>query len=202
MSSRIRLIQFEFDISRARELVGLGHSYTLMTKGAIDASDIYRASLVQTIAALDHYVHGVILDLAVDVLLGRREPSGKGTRIGIPFDAVQQIVSAKDVAAKEQLARTHVAQRLSIETFQKSSSISTGLGLVGVNRLWSTAFPPGSSSLVKHLDLIVERRNKIVHQGDSDPLRFGEPTPIELSDALDAVTVVEKIVRRIDPICN
>jgi len=51
------------------------------------------------------------------------------------------------------------------------------------------------------LNLIVDRRNKIVHQGDSDPVNPGVPTPLFASDALDAVATIDQIVSAIDPLC-
>lgn len=69
-----RIAQFERDLLRARDLVGLGESYALITHGVVDSADVFRASLVQSVAAVDHYFHGVILDLATEILLGRRIP--------------------------------------------------------------------------------------------------------------------------------
>jgi hypothetical protein len=195
-----RLAQFERDVLRARDLVGLGQSYQAITHGVVDSSDILRASLVQAIAALDHYFHGVVLDRAVDILLGRVAP-GTNAKVGVPFHAVQEILAAPTVADREQTARMHVAQRLGLETFQRSDAIGSALSMVGVAKVWTTAFPLPTTSPAKQLDLIVARRNRIVHQGDSDPVSLGAPTPISAADALDAVSTVETVVRTIDPLC-
>lgn len=122
-------------------------------------------------------------------------------KVGVPFHAVQEILSAPTVADREQTARMHVAQRLGLETFQRSDAIGSALSMVGVARVWATAFPPPATSPAKQLDLIVARRNRIVHQGDSDPVSLGAPTPIGAEDALDAVSTVEVVVRTIDPLC-
>lgn len=199
MSSR-RILQFNRDIARARDLVGLGQAYQSITHGVVDSSDIYRASLVQSVAALDHYIHGVVLDRAVDILLGRIPPGAK-SKVGITFHEVQDILAAPTIADREQVARTHVAQRLSRETFQRSDAIGTALAMVGISKVWNAAFPAQSNSTVKQLDLVVARRNQIVHQGDSDPLALGAPTPIVVSDVLDAVNTVDLVVTKIDPLC-
>lgn len=195
-----RLGQFELDIARARDLVGLGQGYQSITHGVVDSSDIYRASLVQAVAALDHYIHGVVLDRAVDILLGRTRP-GAPAKIGITFHAVQEILAAPTLADREQMARTHVAQRLGLETFQKSEAIGSALAMVGISKLWSTAFAPPAVSPAKQLDLVVARRNRIVHQGDSDPVAMGAPTPMSSVDAIDAVKTVEGVVRVVDNLC-
>lgn len=195
-----RLAQFDLDITRARDLVGLGQSFSNITHGVVDAADIYRAALVQAVAALDHYCHGVILDKGVDVLLGR-SLGGASTRVGISFGAVQDILGAANPADREQTARRHIAQRLSLETFQRGDAIAQGFAMVGIPKLWTTAFPSPAAAPITQLNLIVERRNKIVHQGDNDPLVPGSPTALSDVDALDAVNAINSMVYAIDVIC-
>ena len=195
-----RISHAENDLVRASDLIGLGQSMGAMTNGVVDASDVYRAALVQAIAALDHYCHGVILDRAVDIVMSRT-PSGKAAKLGIPFEAVRQIVSAPTPWDQEQVARTHVAQRLALETFQRSDSIANGLAAVGVGKIWTTAFGTSAEATMLALNLIVDRRNKIVHQGDSDPLNPGMPVPLAASGSIDATRLVRDIVTAIDVHC-
>ena len=196
----LRQPQFSNELSRARDLVGLGESFGAITHGLVDASDLYRAALVQAVAALDSYVHGVVLDRAVHILLGQLPPSASSTKLGLHFNAVQQIVTATTAADKELAARTHVAQRLSLETFQQPDDIAAAFAMVGVEKLWSSAFPYGPEVAKTALRLIVRRRNRIVHQCDADPLSPGLWTPLSDVDALDAVTTVESTVLAIDGI--
>lgn len=196
-----RLAQFGIDIRRGRDLVGLGQSIGNLTQGVVDASDLYRAALVQGVAAVDSYVHGVVLDRAVEILLGRLAPGTGSGKVGLPFVAVQQILGAPTVTDAELLARSHVAQRLSLETYQKPDDIAAALALVGVSKLWSTAYPAGSNSDTSALSLVVRRRNRIVHQCDADPLTPGQVTPLSAADALDSLAAVESVVTAIDPCC-
>jgi len=195
-----RYPHFQTDILRANDLVGLGQKFGAITYGLVDASDVYRAGIVQAVAALDYYFHGVILDKAVDILMGR-QAAGAKTKIGIPFDAIHQILAAQSASDREQAARTHVAQRLSLETFQRADSIGTGLAMVGVAKVWASAFPNDPQQAMTNLNLVVARRNRIVHQGDTDPLTPGSPTPLTDADAADAVKLVSATVAAIDPFC-
>lgn len=197
----IRLAQFTNNISRAKDMVGLGQSYESMTNGVVDASDMYRASLVQAVAALDHYIHGVVLDLAVDILLGRRI-AGRGEKVALPLKGVQDIVVASSTAEREQRARTLLAERLRRETFQRAEAISVGLSLVGISGIWTVSFPPPIKDAKQELNLIVSRRNQIVHQGDADPLQSGTPNPISCQDALDAAETINSIVITLDSLVN
>lgn len=195
-----RLAQFTANIVRAREMTALGLSLVGMTSGRVDSSDIYRSALVQSVAALDSYVHGVVLDRAVDFLLGRLAYSASGTKIGLHFEAVQTLLSSSAPSELEISARTYVAQRLSLETFQKPDDIAKALAMVGVSKIWSSAFADPQAARVA-LGLIVDRRNRIVHSCDIDPLQPGAITPLSGSDALDAISTVESTVAAIDPLC-
>ncbi|WP_410665970.1 hypothetical protein [Amycolatopsis sp. lyj-84] len=171
-----------------------------MTQGLVDASDLYRSSLVQAVAALDSYVHGVVLDRAVDLLMGRMQATTKDAKVGLNFSAVQEIVSAALPADREIAARRHISQRLALETFQKPDDVAKAFSMVGVGKIWSTAFPGGPSNASTALSLVVRRRNRIVHQCDSDPLAPGQVTPLSDQDALDSVATVEMTVATIDSI--
>jgi len=195
-----RLRQFAVNAQRSRDLIGLGQAFKGMTNGLVDASDLYRAAVAQVVAALDAYIHGVVLDRAVDILFGRVPPGAKSNKTGLHFNAIQQILMAPDAVTGELLARSHVAQRLSLETYQRPDDISSALASVGVPKIWSAAFPSGSAT-TQSLSLVVSRRNRIVHQCDADPLTPGNVMPMMDTDALDSVSIVESVVQGVDPFC-
>jgi len=196
-----RLSHFTNDIARARDIVALGQGIGGLTVGRVDASDMNRAGLVQAVSALDHYMHGVVLDRSVQIMLGTLTSGGVGGKVGVSFDAVRQILAASTPADIELAAKTHLSQRLSLETFQKPDDIASALSLVGVPRVWSTVFGSAARSTTVALGVIVTRRNRIVHQSDSDPLTPGAITPLTDVDALSSIATVESIVNAIDPHC-
>lgn len=169
-----------------------------MTAGRVDASDMYRASLVQGVAALDHYVHGVILDRSVDILLSRLPSPTAISKIGLPVGAVQEILSATSEAEREQRARTHLVERLGKETYQRSSAIGAGLASVGVPQVWTNGFTGPAQPYLLALDLVVGRRNRIAHECDSDPALPGSVVALSASDAFDSLSTVENCAQVID----
>ncbi|WP_162940132.1 hypothetical protein [Gryllotalpicola protaetiae] len=166
--------------------------------GRVDASDMYRAGLVQIVSAMDHYFHGVVLDRAVDLIVGRTSSNTASTKVGVSFDAVRQIIAASTPAERELAARTHVSQRLALETYQKPDDIGAALAVVGIPKIWSAAFGAAAGGTKVALGVIVTRRNRIVHQADSDPLVPGMVTALSDVDALAAIDTVCKVVRSID----
>lgn len=193
----VRITQFKADIQRARDLVGLGQAIGAMTAGTVDATDVYRSGIVQGVAAMDHYFHGVVLDRAVNILLGRNAP-GAGSKVGLPFNAVQAIVNAPSPIEAELHARAFLAERLSLETYQRPDDIAAALAMVGVPKAWSTAFK-APASVKTAISIVVRRRNRIVHQCDTDPLTPGTTTPLSATDVLDSISTVEQAVEGLDP---
>jgi len=95
--------------------------------------------------------------------------------------------------------RAHLVLTLTKETFQSGDDIARAVASVGVNRIWATAFGAGARDITIQLGLIVGRRNRIVHQCDTDPLNPGVPVPLTDVDALQAVDFVELVGAGIDP---
>lgn len=195
-----RLPEFEHDITRARDLVGLGQAIGTITNGLVNASDLYRAALVQAVAAWDRYVHGVILDRGVQIVLGSLAAPTKPRDVGLPMYAIAALMAAPDAATRELTARIFVAERLAKETYQRPDDVAAGLAMVGVPKIWSTAFPNAETAKLA-LGLIVGRRNNIVHACDYDPVSATSPTGLPAADALDAVHTIRDTVRAIDPFC-
>jgi hypothetical protein len=55
-------------------------------------------------------------------------------------------------------------------------AVAAGLAMVGVNAVWSTAFPDAEHAKIR-LGVVVERRNRIVHHCDYDPAVPGSVVP-------------------------
>jgi len=199
--STSRYLLFLTELNRAKDLVGLGQSLGAMTHGRVDSSDLFRAALVQAVSALDSYVHGVVLDKAVDIMLGRAPHSAGNVKIGLPFGAVRDVLTASNIVDRELAARTHIAQRLSLETFQRPDDIARAFSMVGLPKLWSTVWQSSSAVVQKSISLVIQRRNRIVHQCDSDPLNPGSVTPLTDADTLTSLSTIRDAVTAIDQFC-
>lgn len=201
MTSR-RLSEFEREVHRARDLVGIGQSISSITNSLISGEDHFRSALVHAVAAVDSYVHGIVLDRAVDILMGRLKVAAS-SKIGLSFSAIGEIMSSgpRGSVEVEMAARTYVAERLGLETYQRPDDIATALSMVGIPRIWSTAFSSDANSRKTALGVVVSRRNRIVHQCDLDPLSGSSATPITAHDALDSISVIEDIIKTVDPYC-
>lgn len=196
----VRKLHFFDATARARDVVGLGQSIGDMTHGRVDCSDLYRSSVVQAVAAMDSYIHGVVLDRGVDIVLGRLQVPKKPAQTGLGFNAISELVTAPTPVELEIRARTHLVELLTRETYQKPDDIAKALSMVGVKSVWKSAFPGDPEGAKLAVALIVNRRNKIVHGCDLDPLDPRTVTPLSGGDALYSIEVVENTVSAIDKI--
>ena len=196
----LRLGDFAGDIARARDLVGLGQAIGSMTNGLVDSADLYRAALVQGVASWDRYVHGIVLDRAVEIMLGQRV-AGNASKVGLSIDAVATLLTASTALDRELAARSYFAERLGRETYQRPDDVASGLAMVGVKAIWSAAFPDARRAKIA-IGVVVDRRNRIVHQCDYDPVTPGAVVPLQAADALDALRVIDDTVHAIDPHCG
>lgn len=192
-----RFTTFEYNLGRATDLVGLGQAVGVMTVGRVDASEMYRSALMLAVGAFDSYVHGLVLDRGVDIILGRTPASSDDKKISLHLRGVNEILTAATPADKELAARTFFAERLTAETFQSPDDVGKALAVVGVAKVWSVAFPNAEAAKLR-LSLVVRRRNAIVHQCDADPVSHANVTPITDQDAVDAIDAIRDTATSID----
>ncbi|MHB8555524.1 MAG: hypothetical protein ACYDCB_07705 [Candidatus Dormibacteria bacterium] len=155
---------------------------------------------MQAVAALDTYVHGLVEDRAVDVIMRRHSAVAAGVKFGLSPSATAEILDGHTVGTAELAARKHIAQRLALETFQRPDDIAAALAAVGIGKIWSTAFPNASASKTA-LGVVVTRRNIIAHQCDADPITPHSVIPLSSADALQGIATVERIGTGIGAVC-
>lgn len=138
-------------------------------------SDMRRLSVVMAVAALDTYMHRLILERAYT---HDRLPK-QLARLDVGFDQLLEHAAATGAAARaaphQPRPRVGVKRllrdRLLRETFQSYEGVSRALHMAGRSREWpeigARMSPQRSPGEIKErLNEIVNRRNQIVHEGD------------------------------------
>jgi hypothetical protein len=160
-------------IQRARRLLD-----TADPKGGLPIGvrgDLRRLSVVMAVAALDTYMHRLIVERAYT----HEELPGGLAKLDVPFEQLLAQADECKVAArrKPHNSRPRVAvkrqlrDRLLRETFQRYEDVSRALGMVGRKGSWDEigrAMVPAMArqEIRIRLNAIVVRRNQIVHEGD------------------------------------
>lgn len=142
----------------------------------------------------------------------------EGARVGCPgfskfhcsSDTLLRIKNAATQADANAAFDLEVRSKLSRVTYQFPEDIADGIRLISGNELWNDiALEKGATlatkvalakSLKKALPLIVERRNKIAHEGDLQHSIPRTPWPITRADVSYVSGFIEDLVQTIDRI--
>ena len=172
-------------------------------------ADMRRMSIVMAVAALDTYMHRLILERAYvhDAL------PGSLAGLGMPFE---ELLSQADDAGRAARRRPHyprprvtvkrlLRDRLLRETFQSYDDVARALGMAGLSGNWSTIgaemTPPlQPKALKQRLNTIVNRRNQIVHDGDYARLEKPQNAKCNSISIRDAQSDIDFVAGLIDAI--
>lgn len=177
---------------------------------ALQPDELLRAEWVGRVSALDLYVHELVAQRMRATFDGAIAVATGFGRFAIPNDVLMRIRMATNSADASAAFDLEVRTRLGFSTYQDPDKIADGVRLVSNCELWNeVAMKLGATEATKSarakllkrsLSLIVERRNKIAHEGDLQPGVPRDPWPITRSDLQYAAGVILDIVNAIDQI--
>jgi RiboL-PSP-HEPN len=163
-----------------------------------------------TISALDLYMHELIAQNLSRIFDGTRPSCSGFARLHISSDTLMRIQSATTAANRSSAFDLEVRTKLSRVTYQYPEEIADGVRLISPCKLWNdVALKLGATVatvsahtelLKKRLSLLVDRRNKIVHEGDLQPMIPRTPWPVTRADVSDVAAFIHDIVCAIDSI--
>jgi hypothetical protein len=169
-------------------------------------TDLRRLAVVMAVAALDTYMHRLVLERA---FWGPELPPALA-RLDVRFD--QLLAQADETAAAARNAPRNTRPRVGVkrqlrdrllrETFQNFDDVSKALSMAGQSSKWGVIGkelnPPMSPEDIKRrLNGIVVRRNQIVHEGDYSRLERPQRAtrnPMSPSDAAADVAFLGALI--------
>jgi hypothetical protein len=190
-------------IGRARALLDASRSQVLAVNVR---ADMRRLSIVLAVAALDTYMHRLIVDRAFT----HPELPRPLARIDVPFELLLAEADVRAEAARSDphQSRPRVAvkrilrDRLLRRTFQTYEDVGKALAMAGRRRSWDTIGqrlepPLAPDDIHARLDAIIHRRNQIVHEGDYRGLerpRNSGRNPLRSVEAQSAVDFLADLI--------
>lgn len=138
----------------------------------IDASDLLRLNYMYAVSAFDKLMHDVIRIGMVDIYSGKRAITSKFKSEPISFELHKQLINA-NIPPSDFLFNEFLVKKLSLLSFQAPDKISDGLSYVwNVPDKWKIiqAKLPAYPDAKTKMNLIVSRRNAIVHEADMNPI--------------------------------
>ena len=194
--------QFEINLSTAKQLGVIHQALVGTAPGALELSELLRAELVLAVSALDCFIHDLV---RAGMLRAFRFATPKATALQgfrISLALVDGLLRAGDLASQVALLDQEIRRLHGFQSFQKADRISQAVALLGVQHLWdtvATSLDVSSGHLRRQLDLIVDRRDRIVHESDIDPtLGIGEKYPITHTTVEDAVRFIDTVAHCIN----
>lgn len=180
------------------------------TTKALHSEEILRAEWVGRVAALDLFVHELVAQRIVEVFEGRRAATDSYKKFMLPNETVGRIRAAPNPDDARAAFDLEVRRQLGLITYQGHESIADGIRMVSSVELWNgvaayLGTPPAdvnkrAKALRGQLSMIVERRNKIAHEGDMQPAAPRLPWPISQADLQTVSGFILQVVGAIDAI--
>jgi len=191
------LDQFTENLKRARSLTGLAQSLTRLTTDAVDLTDIYRASLVHGVSAVDQFVHEFARLGMLEVYRGNRPLTDSHSSFRVPLSATKAGIA--DATNDDWLDQT-IRDAHSWLSFQHPDKVADAVRLMSTVKLWEAVgkeLDTSPQDVRTQLTAIVDRRNKIAHEADMDPTNPGHRWPIDEVLVTDALNFLERIAHAI-----
>ncbi|MNH90549.1 hypothetical protein D3C81_903030 [compost metagenome] len=204
------LSHFESIWERCEELSAMHAFLAGKLTAALKPDEILRAEWVSRVSALDLYIHEIVSQRMLEIFDGLRPPSAGYLRFQIANDTLIRIRAAPSPTDASQAFDLDVRGRLGFCTYQDPEKIADGIRLVSNIELWNEiALHQGATiankqtqakSLKRALSIIVERRNKIAHEGDLQPSLPRTPWPVNTTDLLQVKSVIRNLVTSIEAV--
>lgn len=201
---------FEAVWGRCSQLSAL-HSYLDKNVTAIlQPDELLRAEWVARVSALDLYIHELIAQKMVEIFEARRLPTATYLKFQISTGTLNRIRTASTPSDASSAFDLFVRNQLSRITYQFPDDIADGVRLCSSIELWNevamvlganpTTKTDKAKELKRQLSLLINRRNKIAHEGDLQQSPLREPWPISKADLIYVEEWLERTVRAIDSI--
>lgn len=175
---------------------------------ALPVEEILRAEWVARVSALDLYVHELVAQGMQSAFEGTIPRTPRFLAFQLPLATVERIRVAPSPTAASAAFDLEVRRQLAFSTFQDPEKIADGLRLCSNVELWNAiALHQGATQATKttrvkqlksQLRAIVDRRNKIAHEGDMQPAVPVTPWPIVQADLAQVGSFIEKLVNSME----
>lgn len=196
--------QFRANIERVRVLGGLYGALEQLMTPVVDPSDLLRAQFVMVVSALDHYIHEITRIGMLEVYNGNRPPTSAFQRFQVSLGAA---MTGSAGTSESSWLDSEIRERHGYQSFQHPDKIADAVRLFSSCELWPSVSSQLGISVTDAKDqlrLIVDRRNKIVHEADLAPSYTGAVVhwPIDPTDSTTAVNFIQELCEAIHTVIS
>jgi hypothetical protein len=193
------------EVWRRADLFAALHAYIVNNVApVIQPDELLRAEWAMRVSALDLYVHEVVSQNLLKIFQGTRAVCPGYSKLQVSSDTLMRIHANGPGLTSDTAFDLEIRTKLARVTYQFPDDIADGIRMVSPIELWNEiakhhgAAPAAQKNeagvLRGELSQIVNRRNKIVHEGDLQPGIPRIPWPITRQDVDHVKTTIELIV--------
>ncbi|MFC7966104.1 HEPN domain-containing protein [Streptomyces cinereoruber] len=195
----IEVSLFKQNMAYARDLIATASALRAQVTAAVNTDDLLRSSLVQGVSAFDHFIHEEVRARMIATQLGQHRRAKGFDRFRVSLASVSTALTAGGASWLEQ----EIREQHGYLSFQHPDKVADAFRLVSDASLWAEVakqlgVPP--DDIKRQLKLIVDRRNKIAHEADTDPTPPRSRYPIGEAMVRDSLDFLEKLVDAIDAV--
>jgi hypothetical protein len=182
----------------------LGQIYVLVSTNfpliEENADDILRAKIVLMVSAFDTFIHDVVKIGMGEIFAGTRLPNTKYNDFKLSLSTLSNINNSVSQSEKIIYFESEIEKINSKDSFQSPKSIDYALGLINISSVWtlisSLMNNVNAKDIRDRLGLIVDRRNKIAHESDHNPVTR-DKYPIQKRDVDNDILFIENLCKAI-----
>ncbi|AZY53251.1 hypothetical protein [Bordetella avium] len=177
---------------------------------ALRKEELLRAEWAARVSALDLYVHETVAQGLLKIFTGEKPSTAAFERFSIPNSVLMRIRNAAEPSQQYAAFDFEIRRQLSLISYQYPDAIADGIRLISSVELWKEiVLHHGSTSqtavadaktLKGQLKMVVDRRNKIVHEGDMQPSFPRAVWAISPQDLVIVESVIQRVVSGIEAV--
>ena len=191
------LEQFRANLDRVRSIHQLYLGLSSSVAPVIDLSDLLRAEVVLLVSALDHYIHELTRKGMLEVWRGERNATSAFQKFTVTLSTARLLFHNQNLEA---LIETEIRLAHSWKTFQMPDKIADAIRLFSDTSLWKEValrLDKKPDDLKKQVELLIDRRNKIAHEADTDPSYPGQRWTIDKALVENAIAFIGETVEAV-----
>lgn len=197
--------QFKLHISEIKKMRDLYNFNSQILSPGIDIDGVLRSEIVFIVSALDQYIHQMILDRMIDIILNNRSNPSSFCKLLLGLDSLNNILNIVNTGNMTDIVpfiEQDIKIKLSWRSFQQPDKINEALKMINDKNIWkevSTLYGMAVNDIKERLSVIVKRRDCIAHEADFDPVNNCQYS-ISPSITKEAVNFIIDIVFIMDSI--
>lgn len=192
--------QFKRNLAPIKEL----HSFHALIHGsypmlASNSEDILRSEIVLLVSALDCFIHDCVRLGMLEIFMGVRPTNDCFENYHITLKGLVNINSSTTPDEKLIFLEKCIREKNSRDSYQSPRSIEYALSFIAITKLWSklsAKLNTPSEDIKNRLSLIIDRRNKIAHEADLNPIT-GLKYSIKPDEIISVIKFIESLCENI-----